>query len=85
MPQRARDHVARLGDLGLVPEEEPGPAEDLLHLELEDLRVGEDPPRDQPLIGVDERFEVGLGSEIRPQWRRQGVHAKRIMYTVGSF
>ena len=53
----ARDEVARLGDLAVVPDEEPRPAEDPLELELEDFRVGEDAARDQPFVRADDVLE----------------------------
>ena len=53
-PARARHHVARVRDLGLMAEEEPGFPKDPLHLEVVDLRVREDPARDEPLGRADD-------------------------------
>jgi hypothetical protein len=46
--------VAGLGELALVRQEAPRPAEDALLLELEDLRIGVDAARDVPALLVDE-------------------------------
>ena len=76
-PARPRDEVARLLDLALVPDEEPGATEDPLDLELEDLGVGEDPPRDEPLLRAarsprgTRRSGAGGGWTPRPLPRSQ--------------
>ena len=50
-----REVVAGLGDLALVREVDPVALEDVLHLELEDLFVGEDPPVGLHHPGLDGR------------------------------
>src|SRR6185437_13636128 len=54
---RARDQIAGLRDLAVVPDEEPALAEDALELQLEDLRVGEDAAGDEPLLRADDLLE----------------------------
>ena len=44
--------IAGIGNLAHVPDEQPSPPEDALHLELEDVRVGVDPLVDA--AGLDE-------------------------------
>src|SRR5262249_30078786 len=45
-----RDVVARLGDLALMPDIQPGAAEDPAHLELENTRIGIDAAADAPRL-----------------------------------
>src|SRR5687768_2006669 len=52
------EEVAGVRDLRLVAHEEPGAGEDLLHLELIDLRVVEQPAVDRSLLNIDEPGRV---------------------------
>src|SRR5262249_27917809 len=56
------EEVARIRDLALVPEQQPRPAEQPLHLELEHLRIGVD--RAVDAIGLDQSGDV-VGAERR--------------------
>src|SRR5262249_35807276 len=57
--------VAGVGDLALMADIEPGPAEQTLHLELEDLRVGVDTPADAPDIDETLNCARWLESHVR--------------------
>ncbi len=54
---RRLEEVPGLGDLRLVAKELPGPAEDELHLGVEDLLVAEDPPIDLTSLDRDEAID----------------------------
>src|SRR5262249_4936508 len=56
------EEVARIRHLALVAEQQPGPAEQPLHLELEHLRIGVD--RAVDAIGLDQSGDV-VGAERR--------------------
>jgi hypothetical protein len=71
----ARDEVARLRDLAVVPDEEPRLAEDPLELEFEDLRVGEDAARDQPFVRAHDVLERLAAAKPRHGGRGSCRHA----------
>ncbi len=50
------DEVTRIGHLALVTDEQPGAAEDALHLQLEHIRIGIDAPMHP--AGFDQRRDV---------------------------
>ena len=56
------EEVARIRDLALVAEQQPGPAEQALHLELEHVRIGVDGAVDA--VGLDQSGDV-VGAERR--------------------
>src|SRR5690606_41798796 len=57
--------VAGIGDLGLVPEEHPDLAEDLLHLQLVDLTVRQHAHLHFTGIGIDEVGNLGSVGQYR--------------------
>ena len=58
LAHRRHGVVARLEDLALVADEEPGPGEDLLQLLPVDLLAHEDLPADDPGVHVDQRLQI---------------------------
>src|SRR5262245_55933293 len=56
----SREEITRIRSLALVTEEQPRPAEQPLHLELEHLRIGVDGAMDP--IGLDQSCDV-VGAE----------------------
>ena len=48
------EKIARARDLALVPQEQPGPREDVLELLLVDVRVHEDLTADLAVLEIDE-------------------------------
>src|SRR5262245_60082016 len=57
LAHRRRQVVARLGDLALVADEEPGAGEDPLELLPVDLLAHEDLAADDPALDVDEALQ----------------------------
>ena len=53
-----RVEIAGLGDLALVAQEQPAAGEDLLLLLLVDLRLDKDAAADEPVVAVDQPFEI---------------------------
>ena len=59
VPEGGFQEIARLGNLALVAEEQPGAGEDVPLFLLVDLRLDKDAAADQAALGIDPSLDIG--------------------------